>query len=66
MRLGARPTTIIATHPNGEQSLAADVYAIEEGSKGSISERHRHRYEVNPGMVQAIQGIANDCHKHEN
>jgi CTP synthase len=44
MRLGAYPCTL------GEGSLAHRVYASNE-----ISERHRHRYEVNPAYHQALQ-----------
>ena len=56
MRLGARPTTITPKHPNGEASLATDVYGIEQGEEASVLERHRHRYEVNPDIVKDIQG----------
>lgn len=55
MRLGARPTTITPKHPNGEASLATDVYGIEQGVEASVLERHRHRYEVNPDIVKDIQ-----------
>ena len=44
MRLGAR-TTLLTPH-----SLAAQLYA----GAASISERHRHRYEVNPEHVQQL------------
>ena len=45
MRLGAR-TTIIS-----ENSIASTLY----GGKSSISERHRHRYEVNPELVSRLE-----------
>ena len=44
MRLGAR-TTVLTPH-----TLASQLY----NAASSISERHRHRYEVNPEYVQAL------------
>ena len=44
MRLGARPTMI------AEGSLAHYIYGQQR-----ISERHRHRYEVNPDYIARIQ-----------
>ena len=45
MRLGARSTII------SENSLAHRLY----GGRLSISERHRHRYEVNPDLVSNLE-----------
>ena len=50
MRLGAR-TTMLFTKPNGEPSLAQQLYKGAEG----VSERHRHRYEVNPELVPELE-----------
>ena len=55
MRLGARPTTITPKHPNGEASLATDVYGIEQGVEASVLERHRHRYEVNNNLKDQFE-----------
>ncbi len=44
MRLGAYPCRL------REGSLAASIYAVAE-----ISERHRHRYEVNPALRGALE-----------
>mmetsp|Transcript_28837 Transcript_28837/g.99375 ORF Transcript_28837/g.99375 Transcript_28837/m.99375 type:complete len:554 (+) Transcript_28837:23-1684(+) len=46
MRLGARPTTLAK-----EASIARTLY----GGKDEITERHRHRYEVNPEVVDAVE-----------
>jgi CTP synthase len=43
MRLGAQPCDL------AEDSLAARMY-----QQASVSERHRHRYEFNPGYKQAM------------
>lgn len=45
MRLGARRTLL---QPG---SRAAQLYGGADG----VDERHRHRYEVNPGLVQALE-----------
>ena len=45
MRLGARKTVLT------EGSLAHKVYGSLE-----ISERHRHRYEINPITLKKLQG----------
>ena len=45
MRLGARRTLLQAG------SRAAQLY----GGATGVDERHRHRYEVNPGLVQALE-----------
>jgi len=51
MRLGARPTTFThPTHDDGSPSIAKVLY----GGVDAVSERHRHRYEVNPDRVEAI------------
>ncbi|VEU43364.1 unnamed protein product [Pseudo-nitzschia multistriata] len=46
MRLGARETTL------REGSIAREIY----GSK-NIMERHRHRYEVNPALVDRLEAL---------
>ncbi|CAA2937329.1 CTP synthase-like [Olea europaea var. sylvestris] len=46
MRLGSRRTYFQST-----SSTSAKLY----GSKSFIDERHRHRYEVNPDMVQQLE-----------
>ncbi len=46
MRLGAYPCEL------AERSIAADAYA---SASNLISERHRHRYEVNPEYVAQIE-----------
>lgn len=52
MRLGARVTSLYPL-PSGKPSLAQDIY----GGPGvlRISERHRHRYEVNPKLVAQFE-----------
>jgi len=45
MRLGGHPMDIT---PN---TLLAEIY----GGKAQVSERHRHRYEVNPVYRQALE-----------
>ena len=50
MRLGARVTTLFP-YPDGRTSLAQDVY----GGVAAVSERHRHRYEVNPALVRDFE-----------
>ncbi|GMI14416.1 hypothetical protein TrLO_g2428 [Triparma laevis f. longispina] len=49
MRLGARDT-LITPHANGELSTSFHLY----GKKEVVSERHRHRYEVNPEKIDEI------------
>jgi CTP synthase len=51
MRLGARATVIRPTLGNGEPSIAADVY----GKVDKVMERHRHRYEVNPELIDQLE-----------
>ena len=48
MRLGLRPTVF---QPNTEWSIVRQLY----GGDGTIWERHRHRYEVNPEYVYRIE-----------
>jgi CTP synthase len=48
MRLGLRPTVF---QPGSENSRVRKLY----GNKQSIDERHRHRYEVNPDIVDKIE-----------
>jgi len=43
MRLGAYPCDLV------EGTIAREAYG-----KGSISERHRHRYEVNPEYIERL------------
>lgn len=50
MRLGARDT-LIEDFEGGGKSISYHLY----GKKDRVSERHRHRYEVNPSKVSAIQ-----------
>jgi len=51
MRLGSRNTRF--THPIHEDG-SASVTRIMYGNADVVSERHRHRYEVNPDRVDAI------------
>jgi len=51
MRLGARLTKL-ESRGDHRSTLAEDVYGKEERL---ISERHRHRYEVNPAYVDRLQ-----------
>jgi CTP synthase len=51
MRLGARDT-ILSAPANGQgPSLASLLY----GGQAAVSERHRHRYEVNPEVVADLE-----------
>lgn len=51
MRLGSRNTVFThPTHEDGSNSIAKIMY----GNVSIVSERHRHRYEVNPERVDAI------------
>jgi len=45
MRLGAYPAIL------KEGSLVRKLY----GEKGKVYERHRHRYEVNPGYIEILE-----------
>lgn len=49
MRLGARPTSFVEKHK--KQSKAFFLY----GKHDTISERHRHRYEVNPAYIERLE-----------
>lgn len=51
MRLGARSTMMKHFAEGGEKSLGKLLY----GDKDIIMERHRHRYEVNPEVVDAVE-----------
>lgn len=61
MRLGARDTAITKL-PNGSKSTCEVLYSaankfhgvMEEDGVMRVSERHRHRYEVNPDLVEEI------------
>ena len=48
MRLGKRPTTF---QPGTEWSRLRQLY----GKKQDVWERHRHRYEVNPDLVEKLE-----------
>lgn len=48
MRLGLRPTIF---EPSTEKSKIRQLYGGEE----CVWERHRHRYEVNPEMVERLE-----------
>lgn len=50
MRLGARNTRFTHKHDDGSMALAQKLYNGAE----VVSERHRHRYEVNPNFVDEI------------
>lgn len=50
MRLGARTTKFTHTLADGSMSVSQRLY----GGKEMVSERHRHRYEVNPEKVDAV------------
>lgn len=50
MRLGARDT-LITDMKDGSKSISYGLY----GKKDAVSERHRHRYEVNPDIVAGIE-----------
>mmetsp|Transcript_3785 Transcript_3785/g.8011 ORF Transcript_3785/g.8011 Transcript_3785/m.8011 type:complete len:651 (+) Transcript_3785:111-2063(+) len=51
MRLGSRNTAF--THPEHEDG-SASITKIMYGNADVVSERHRHRYEVNPEKVDTI------------
>lgn len=51
MRLGARETRF--THPNHEDGSTSTTQLLYGGAD-AVSERHRHRYEVNPDKVDDI------------
>lgn len=55
MRLGLRPTLF---QPGSEWSRLRGLYADREqrgGGSGTILERHRHRYEVNPAFIERLE-----------
>ena len=71
MRLGARATAISMTHSDNSNTLASEVYGFRaaQGDNSTthnseyetilgckVNERHRHRYEVNPGRVDDLEG----------
>jgi CTP synthase len=49
MRLGARPTSFVEKHKSSSKAFA--LY----GKQDTISERHRHRYEVNPEYIERLE-----------
>lgn len=62
MRLGARPTSIVRHLPSQDSSssLASEIYGLNHApgdsvEVGAVMERHRHRYEVNPELVEDIE-----------
>lgn len=50
MRLGARNTKFTHKHADGSMPTAQHLY----GGADVVSERHRHRYEVNPDVVDEV------------
>jgi len=54
MRLGAYPCELASGTVAYEAYLSAGALA-KEGGKKSVSERHRHRYEVNPEYVEKLE-----------
>ncbi|GFH58641.1 CTP synthase [Chaetoceros tenuissimus] len=50
MRLGARNTKFTHKHDDGSMATAQIMYDCAE----IVSERHRHRYEVNPEVVDTV------------
>ena len=54
MRLGSRPTTVAALSPSGSATLASRIYGTT-AANAQVHERHRHRYEVNPELVPALE-----------
>ena len=50
MRLGARTTKFTHTHEDGSMPISQMLY----GGANLVSVRHRHRYEVNPDVVDDI------------
>jgi len=53
MRLGARDTFVhpLKEEDNQEKSIISLIY----GDKPVVSERHRHRYEVNPAYIETLE-----------
>lgn len=49
MRLGAYPCVL------KEGTVAYEAYGLSQAGKKEISERHRHRYEVNPNYIQQLE-----------
>eukprot|EP01036_Dinobryon_divergens_P029812 gene29812-38966_t len=56
MRLGARCTAIaLAYSDRAQQEPEGKVYGLASLGSGTIWERHRHRYEVNPTYVEQLE-----------
>ena len=58
MRLGSRATILSPSLSNGSQTLASKVYGFDHKNildTISVDERHRHRYEVNPSLVESME-----------
>ena len=55
MRLGSRATLLRTQYEDSSPTLAAEVYGFVGATAGVASERHRHRYEVNPALVDSIE-----------
>ena len=54
MRLGAYPCILEKGTLAYEAYLSSEAKAVEDGTN-SISERHRHRYEVNPEYIKQLE-----------
>ena len=54
MRLGAYPCELVSGTIAHEAYLSAEALAKADGKK-TISERHRHRYEVNPEYIERLE-----------
>ncbi|KAK3002888.1 hypothetical protein RJ639_017939, partial [Escallonia herrerae] len=55
MRLGSRRTYFQNKGCNSETNCFVNCDHIRYGNKSFIDERHRHRYEVNPDMVEQLE-----------
>jgi len=49
MRLGSWPMRVLP------DTLLERVYRLPQGQGGTVHERHRHRYEVNPDYVERLK-----------
>ena len=58
MRLGSRITKFTHKHDDGTTSTTQRMYNNQE----EVSERHRHRYEVNPEKVDTISSEIGRAH----
>jgi CTP synthase len=56
MRLGARATMVSRAGLAGESTIASAIYGCsQDADVDLVVERHRHRYEINPVKVDALQ-----------